>query len=82
MAAGTAQRLASNFAKAPLQLAAVERWVFAHTSSDQNKFVAEGWRNRTAREGATKTTNVVSHSAIHIAVPESMAPLDELFTVL
>ncbi len=40
--AGVAQVFAADLAETPLQLAAVERGVFAHDSGGDNEFVAEG----------------------------------------
>jgi hypothetical protein len=49
VAASVAQVFTSDFAQATFQLTTIERWVFAHRSGRENKFVAEGRRNWTAR---------------------------------
>jgi hypothetical protein len=47
--ASVAQMNAADFSETPLQLAAIERRVFAHGSRGEHEFIAERGRNRAAR---------------------------------
>ena len=46
--ARSAKKLTTDFAKSPLQLAAVPGGIFAHRSGSENEFIAEGHGNRAA----------------------------------
>ncbi len=48
VAPGSAKEFAANLTQTALQLAAVPRWIFAHRSGGENKFVAESGRDGAA----------------------------------
>ena len=48
MTTGITQVFTPDFAETPFQLATVERWVLAHRSGRENKFIAKSWWNRAA----------------------------------